>query len=147
MLRVVKLAIVAACTIGIALGSAGTSAKAATATPGVSASVSQTTAVGVATGTVYWTTQSESIDLSIKTSSTYAYATFYADYTGFTMDAWIERSTDGGQSWSTVSSVHAMGSDDFVSTYAYYDGPGYLARACFKFTSWSGAADHCSAWI
>jgi hypothetical protein len=59
----------------------------------------------------------------------------------------MERSTDGGQTWSVVSSVHAMSSNGSVSTYAYYDGPGYLARACFQFTSWSGAAVHCSTGI
>ena len=144
MRRTVKLAIAAACTIGIALGASGTSAK---ADPAVSASVSQTTAEGVMTGTVVWTTQTESIDLSTKTSSTYAYAYFYADYTSFYENAWLERSTDGGETWHTVSGVHAMDSYEFVSTDAYYDGPGYLARACFQFTSWSGAAVHCTAGI
>jgi hypothetical protein len=146
MRRTIRLAVAAACTIGVALGASGASANAATATAG-SASISQTTAVGVANAAVQWTTSTESIDLSTKTSATYAYAYFYMDYTGYNENAWMERSTDGGQTWSTVSGVHAMGSNDFVSTYAYYDGPGYLARACFQFTSWSGAAVHCTAGI
>jgi len=146
MRRTVKLAIAMACTIGIALGATGTSAEAEATTAGT-ATVSQATAVGVANATVQWTTQTESIDLSSKTSTTYAYAWFYMDYTGYNENAWMERSTNGGQTWTTVSGVHAMGSNDFVSTDAYYDGPGYLARACFQFTSWSGAAVHCTAGI
>jgi hypothetical protein len=144
MRRAVKLSVAAACTIGIALGATGTSAQ---ADPATSATVTQTTANGEATGTVVWTDQSESIDLDTKTSATYAYAYFYAQYTTYTENAWLERSTDGGETWSTVSGVHTLDSEGFVSTDAYYDGPGYLARACFQFTSWSGAAVHCTAGI
>ena len=99
------------------------------------------------TATVSWTTSTESTGLSTKTSSTFAEAYFLADNTSYTENAWMERSTDGGQTWSTVSGVHAMSSSGSVTTYAYYDGPGYLARACFQFTSWSGAAVHCSTGI
>lgn len=129
--------------MGIALGATTTSAKADTTN---SATVSQATAIGEATATVVWTNQTGN-DVLTKTSATYAYGYFFADYTGYTMNAWLERSTDGGQTWSTVSGVHAMSSHDWVSTYSYYDGPGYLARACFQFTSWSGAAVHCTAGI
>ena len=142
MLRAVKLAIATACAIGIALGATSTSAKADTANM---ATVSQTTASGVATVAVYWTDQTGNVDLTSKTSATYASAYFFNDYTGYTMNAWMERSTNGGQTWSTVSGVHAMSGHDYVVTYAYYDGPGYLARSCFQFTSWSGAAVHCTA--
>ncbi|WP_158288184.1 hypothetical protein [Streptomyces sp. ICBB 8177] len=43
---------------------------------------------------------------------------------------------------SGIHSITPGGGDG--STYGYYDGPGYMIQACFQFTSWSGAAVHCS---
>jgi hypothetical protein len=64
---------------------------------------------------------------------------------GFTCMGWLERSTDGGGSWSTISGYHTvLNNGDSQVTDLYYDGPGYEARACFEFTSWSGAATHCT---
>jgi len=93
-------------------------------------------------------------DFGTKTTGTYAVGRFL-DTSGYTLNGWLERSTDGGQTWYTVSGVHSLTSASlsvaqWVQTDDYYDGtsgtwPGeYLARACFQFTSWSGAAVHCS---
>lgn len=151
MRRIVKLAIAAACTVGIAMGASGTSAEAATASsvPYV-ANVIQGTADGEGIAVVSWTNAAETEGPTTKTSSTYAMATIINDYSGFALNGWLERSTNGGNTWSNVSSVHAFNNGSVysaVNTYAYYDGPGYLARACFQFTSWSGAAVHCSPGI
>lgn len=82
-----------------------------------------------------------------KTTPASAKAEFYDYHTGYTMNGWLERSTDGGQSWYQVSGIHSLSSthstEQEQTTGQYYDGPGYLARACFQFTSWSGAAVHC----
>lgn len=42
---------------------------------------------------------------------------------------WLERSTDGGHTWTTISGGH-HGAGVFAQTYYYYDGVGYLARVC-----------------
>jgi hypothetical protein len=64
---------------------------------------------------------------------------------GFTCMFWLIRSTNGGGSWSVISGYHTLtGTSDTQMTDPYYDGPGYEAEACFKFTSWSGAATHCT---
>ena len=40
----------------------------------------------------------------------------------------LERSTNGGATWSQVSSVHVEDFGESVTTYNYWDGAGYLAR-------------------
>jgi hypothetical protein len=42
----------------------------------------------------------------------------------------LERSTNGGGSWSDLSYTHVGGGGQTVGTDYYYDGPGYLARVC-----------------
>lgn len=78
--------------------------------------------------------------------SPYAYGLFVNHDSGFTCTGWLERSTNNGSTWSLVSGTHAVAStsgDRFGSTGDYWDGIGYLARACFRF-DFSGAAAHCS---
>jgi hypothetical protein len=41
---------------------------------------------------------------------------------------WLERSTDGGNTWSRVSGEHDLYGGESVTTYNYWDGAGYLAR-------------------
>lgn len=65
---------------------------------------------------------------------------------GWTCTAWLERSTDGGGHWSTVSGYHTLDSIPGLvedGTGDYYDGVGYLARACFHL-DFTGAANHCT---
>jgi hypothetical protein len=75
----------------------------------------------------------------------YVQASVSNNDSGYTCMGWLERSTDGGGSWSVISGYHTVANNgNTQATDPYYDGPGYEARACFKFTSWSGAATHCT---
>jgi hypothetical protein len=75
----------------------------------------------------------------------FAQALVQNDNSGYTCTGWLERSADGGESWSTISGDHTVLNNGAIQdTDPYYDGPGYEARACFKFTSWAGAATHCT---
>lgn len=79
-------------------------------------------------------------------TNSYAYALFYNDHAGWDCTMWLERSTDGGATWYTVSGYHTvydLSTEDLDSTYPYWDGPGYLARACFHL-NFTGAAKHCT---
>ena len=78
-------------------------------------------------------------------SGDFVRGTFYNDDSSYTCEGWLERSTNDGASWSLLSDYHtlASGAAD-QNTDDYYDGPGYWAKACFKFTSWAGAATHCT---
>lgn len=40
----------------------------------------------------------------------------------------LQRSTDGGRTWTDVSSVHSVIDGQSVTTYNYWDGAGYLCR-------------------
>ncbi|MBF9069076.1 hypothetical protein [Streptacidiphilus fuscans] len=135
-----KAALVAAVSLTTVLG-VTTAAQADTTFTGVNyAGVYQTTADGSGLAQVDWTT-------GTKTAPAFAHAYIENSHTGYSLNGWLERSTDGGKTWYTVSGVNALNNgsvDSTVQTYDYYDGPGYLARACFQFTSWSGAAVHCS---
>jgi hypothetical protein len=79
--------------------------------------------------------------------SLYAYGAFGDEQAGWSCTGWLERSTNSGVTWSEVSGDHIVyskpGIYDHAQTGNYYDGLGYLARACFKL-SFSGAATHCS---
>jgi len=79
-----------------------------------------------------------------------AFAEGYFDNSeaGWTCTGWLERSTNGGSSWYQVSGSHPLASLSYSEAWTdnYYDGPGYLARACFQF-SFAGAAIHCTAAI
>jgi hypothetical protein len=103
--------------------------------------VEQDTSYGSCYADVAWS------GLVSKNSPAYAYGRFVNYEAGWTCTGWLERSTNGGSSWSAVSGSHALASlsdsDTSAVTDNYYDGPGYLARACFQF-SFSGAAIHCS---
>ena len=80
-------------------------------------------------------------------NGTYAYATFFNNDAGWACTGWLERSTNGGQSWYLVSGYHTIASSASTlhldQTDIYWDGPGYEARACFHL-NFSGAAHHCS---
>ncbi|NUS13289.1 MAG: hypothetical protein HOY69_18115 [Streptomyces sp.] len=43
---------------------------------------------------------------------------------------WLQRSTDGGRTWTDISDVHVGYGGVHAGTSYYYDGPGYLARVC-----------------
>ena len=81
--------------------------------------------------------------------TSYAYATFENYDAGWDCTGWLERSTDDGSNWYKISGYHTTYST-FVKTTdgtaQYWDGPGYLARACFHL-NFSGATIHCTAGI
>lgn len=59
----------------------------------------------------------------------YARANFYL--AGNTCMAWLERSTNYGETWSVISGIHySLAPPYHGSTGYYWDGDGYLARAC-----------------
>lgn len=96
--------------------------------------VTQTTANGYGEAQVAWVDSTGSYFASNKNTPAYAQGVFEDVNTNYTLNAWLERSTDGGATWSYLSGIHALNSSSTpqdVWTYAYYDGPGYLARACF----------------
>ena len=146
MHKSVKAAI-GAVTLGIVLFSAGTAQADTTDTNGRWADVNQTTASGWANAALQFVDASGD-PINSKTTPAFAQATFSNVETGYTMNGWLERSTDGGKTWYQESGIHTLSttltSVADQTTDGYYDGSGYLARACFQFTSWSGAAVHCS---
>ncbi|MBF9069070.1 hypothetical protein [Streptacidiphilus fuscans] len=138
-------AAIGAAALGIVLVSAGTAQADTTDTNGRWAEVTQTTASGWATADLQFVDGAGN-PINSKTTPAFAQATFFDTETGYTLNGWLERSTDGGRTWYQESGIHALSSTGTTesTTDPYYDGPGYLARACFQFTSWSGAAVHCS---
>jgi len=140
MRKLMKAALVVTVSLGTVLG-VTTAAQADTTFTGANyAGIYTDTAAGVALAQVDWTT-------GTKTAPAYAHAYIENSHTAYSLNGWLERSTDGGKTWSIESGINALNdgsADTSVQTYDYYDGPGYLARACFQFTSWSGAAVHCS---
>jgi hypothetical protein len=124
----------------VALLAGGSAAQAETTWTGVNyAGVAQTTDLGTGWAQVDWNAGS-------KTTPAYAYAYIDNGHTGFALKGWLERDHDG-EGWQRISDYHYLddtGSDTHAETDQYYDGPGYLARACFQFTSWAGAATHCT---
>jgi hypothetical protein len=46
----------------------------------------------------------------------------------FGCSAVLQRSTDGGRTWTNVSSWHDVSNGQSVTTYNYWDGAGYLCR-------------------
>ncbi|WP_143079084.1 hypothetical protein [Streptomyces monashensis] len=66
-------------------------------------------------------------------SNYYAQAGVYQSTrdSGYGCEGWLQRSTDGGATWSTISGkTFTTGPGDQEFTGWYYDGPGYKARAC-----------------
>jgi hypothetical protein len=81
-------------------------------------------------------------------SNNYAQARYYNDHAGWDCTMWLERSTNNGATWSMQAGAGATlknlsGKADLAKTYEYWDGPGYLARACFHL-NFAGAAKHCT---
>lgn len=140
-------AAVGAAALGIVLVSAGSAQADTVDTNGRWAEVTQTTTSGWAEAALQFVDSSGN-PINSKTTPAYAEATFFDVETGYTLNGWLERSTNGGSTWTQESGIHALSSTlsstDESTTDPYYDGPGYLERACFQFTSWSGAAVHCS---
>jgi hypothetical protein len=64
--------------------------------------------------------------------STYARGVFYLPYSSRSLPCvgWVQRSTDGGSTWSDISDRHTTSGGSDVTTYYYYDGADYLARVC-----------------
>ncbi|WP_427925116.1 hypothetical protein [Streptomyces sp. cg40] len=138
--RSLKTALVLAAAFAAMVGGAN-GASADTWNDGSSAAVTVNTATGVGEAMVIWTGSALE-----KTDPAYAAAVIDNDTSGYSLKGWLERSHNGG-AFERVSSVHYLNDgngENYVQTYGYYDGPGYMARACFQFTSWSGAAVHCS---
>lgn len=139
MRKSAKMTLVLAAALGALIGSGG-AASADTTWTGVNyAGVDQDTALGSGWAQVDWNAGS-------KTAPAYAYAFIDNGHSGYSLNGWLERSHNGG-AFERVSGIHALNdgsADASVLTDAYYDGPGYMARACFQFTSWSGAAVHCT---
>lgn len=117
----------------------GTTASAAVSTP--VEYVSQPTATGLCNAVLFTTN-------TVKADDPFVFGVFQNQDSGFSCDGWLMRSTDNGASWQQLSGVHSLNSNpdqtESATTYNYYDGPGYLAKACFQYTSWSGAAVHCT---
>jgi hypothetical protein len=69
---------------------------------------------------------------STSTGDTYArgWFTLNTSTRGLACQGWLERSTNGGSSWSDLSYTHVGAGGQTVGTDYYYDGPGYLARVC-----------------
>lgn len=59
-----------------------------------------------------------------------ATSTYTADGWDVGCFGWLERSTNGGASWDVISGIHDESNGQSVQTYNYWDGTGYLARAC-----------------
>ncbi|WP_329475152.1 hypothetical protein OG555_25955 [Kribbella sp. NBC_01484] len=80
-------------------------------------------------------------------SNNYARAFYYNDHAGWNCTMLLERSTNNGATWSSVAGTAILqnlsGAADLASTGEYWDGPGYLARACFHL-NFAGAAEHCT---
>lgn len=70
-----------------------------------------------------------------------------ASTSGHTCNGWLERTSNKGKTWRTVSAAHTVGSqsadDVYAFTSAYADGTGNQVRACFRVSG--SSATHCSA--
>jgi hypothetical protein len=58
----------------------------------------------------------------------YAAARIIDNSSWWECDGVLQRSTDGGQTWTDVSGYHQLGPGQSVTTYNYWDGDGYLCR-------------------
>jgi hypothetical protein len=73
-----------------------------------------------------------------------AFGQFANINTGYSLRGWVQRRYNGGDP-STVWGPASIGAAGDASP--GWPDPGlYSMRACFQFTSWSGAAIHCTAW-
>lgn len=80
---------------------------------------------------------------STSTGDIYARALFGNDVSsrGLECQGWLERTTDGGSTWTTVSDIHlGAGGTDY-----YYDAGGYEARVCVGDFLYSNSYS-CAAW-
>jgi hypothetical protein len=58
------------------------------------------------------------------------------------LNFWVQQDTGGG--YVTIWGPHSVpATGGAVRSPSFYDGSG-LIRTCFQFTSWSGAAVHCT---
>jgi hypothetical protein len=58
----------------------------------------------------------------------YAAARITSTNNGFACEGVLQRSTDGGNTWTNVSGWHTVSGGQSVTTYNYWDGSGYLCR-------------------
>ncbi|WP_377267645.1 hypothetical protein [Peterkaempfera sp. SMS 1(5)a] len=146
-MRRISRAAIGAVALVTVLATAGAAHADTVDTNGRWAEVTQTTADGWASAFLQFVDASGN-PINDKTTPAFVQATFQSVQTGYTLEGWLQRSTDGGANWKQISGTHVLSttltSVDDSMTDRYYDGPGYLAQACFKFTSWAGAATHCS---
>ena len=92
----------------------------------------QNTAAGSASGsTIYYA------------SNQYTDGLWY-DRSGYKMKVWLQRRASASSAWATIAGPHNMTTGTSWETDHYYDGGTRQIRACFQFTSWSGAAWHCT---
>lgn len=78
-------------------------------------------------------------------STGYSLVEIHNEFSGYTMKGWAERRYNGGPVstvWGPVNSPNGS-----VQSTEVYDRGAYQVRACFQFTSWSGAAIHCTPWF
>lgn len=81
-----------------------------------------------------------------------AYSTFYgfnsdvqfANASGYSMNAWVN--IDYGNGYVTVWGPVSVPNGDYPDA-GPFDDSGFLTQGCFQFTSWSGAAVHCTAGV
>lgn len=113
--------------------------KAAVVTTAAVAATFTATSAHAATATIIrpvpgaWAGKCEAL-LYYDTVGTQAQAEVYQSQTaagGEICDGWLIRSSDGGATWTTVSghhNVYTPGGSDYTGW--YWDGPGYLTKAC-----------------
>jgi hypothetical protein len=70
------------------------------------------------------------LDANDNAGATKWYVRGFFSNTGPSCYVWLERSTNGGKSWHTISAEHYIDPGQRVTTYWYWDGAGYLARVC-----------------
>src|ERR1700727_1558098 len=124
MHRGLKAVVGAAMALTVALATADAAGAETVQNDGSDALVTQPTADGFGEAYVWWVDASGN-PVSSKTVPAYAKADLYDYQTGYTMDGWLQRSTDGGKNWTQVSGTHALNStlttNQEQGTDPYYD--------------------------
>lgn len=68
----------------------------------------------------------------------------FSNYSGYTMNAWVN--IDYGNGYVTVWGPVSVANNQYPDAGPFEDR-GYLTQACFQFTSWAGAAVHCTGGV
>jgi hypothetical protein len=70
---------------------------------------------------------------------------YVSNRSGFSLNVWVQQNT--GDGYATVWGPYGISSSGgALRSPSFFDGT-YLTRTCFQFTSWSGAAVHCTAGV